>query len=85
MNNMKKFKINTGKHISLPYCDIIIKEMPFMEKRIIETFYKTLEIASFMNNYLKNVNYPLLENNSSYTLAKKYLKYGPLLGQSLCL
>lgn len=77
MNNMKKFKINTGKHISLPYCDIIIKEMPFMEKRIIETFYKTLEIASFMNNYLKNVNYPLLENNSSYTLAKKYLRYGP--------
>jgi len=77
MNNMKKIKIITGKHISLPYCDIIIQEMPFMEKRIIETFYKTLEIASFMNNYFKNVNYPLLENNTSYTLAKKYLKYGP--------
>lgn len=79
MNNLANFKVISGKHISLPYCDILNKNIPNMEERVIKAFENTFELSSFMNSQkcFVNVNYPLLEDNKSFNLSKKYFKYGP--------
>ena len=64
----------TGNHISLPYCEIISRQMPQMELRIKKTSPMTLNIAKFLENHPKvsNVTHPLLESHPSYALARKY-------------
>ena len=79
MTHVYKFKVVNGKHISLPYTEILNNNIQLMENRIITAYHKTLEIAKFMNNsdnYI-TINYPLLEGNKSYNLYNKYFKHGP--------
>lgn len=79
MNNLANFKVITGKHISLPYCKILLKNLNQMDFRITTTFEKTFKMAKYMEEEPKimNVNYPLLQSNMSNKLALKYFKYGP--------
>ena len=64
----------TGNHISLPYCEIISRQMPHMEQRIKKTSQMTLNIAKFLENHPKvsNVTHPLLDSHPSCQLARLY-------------
>ena len=64
----------TGNHISLPYCEIILRQMPQMEERIRKTSQITLNIAKFLENHPKvlSVTHPLLDSHPSCHLAKMY-------------
>jgi cystathionine beta-lyase/cystathionine gamma-synthase len=80
MSNLTNFKRISGKHISLPYCEILLKNLPQMEKRITETFQKTLQFAKFLkgNSKINIVHYPLLQESPSFKRASKYFgKCGP--------
>jgi cystathionine beta-lyase/cystathionine gamma-synthase len=74
MGNVTNFKRISGKHISLPYCEILLKNLPLMEKRITETFQKTLHFAEFLKSQSKVniVHYPLLQGTPSFERANKY-------------
>jgi len=64
----------TGNHISLPYCEIISRQMLHMEQRIKKTSPMTLNIAKFLENHPKvsNVTHPLLDSHPSCQLARLY-------------
>lgn len=81
MNNLANFKVISGKHISLPYTEILVNNIPLMEKKIIKAFENTIELISFMNSNkcFIDIKYPYLSNHNSNNLMKKYFKYGPTI------
>jgi cystathionine beta-lyase/cystathionine gamma-synthase len=74
MKNIYQHAKITGNHISLPYCEIIARQMPQMEQRIKKTSQMTLNIAKFLEKHPKvsNVTHPLLASHPSCQLARIY-------------
>ena len=57
---------------------LMIQGLETLSLRIKEHSKNALKIAEFLNNHpkIKNVNYPLLENDKNYNRSKKYLNNG---------
>ena len=57
---------------------LLILGLETLHLRIERHSFNALEIAKFLSSHkkVKKVNYPFLESDENYTLAKKYLKYG---------
>ena len=74
MKNMNDFKRISGRHISLPYCDILLKNLPMMDKRLPVSFQKTLKLAEFLDKHpnVNKVHYPLLRSSPNFETASKY-------------
>jgi len=81
--NLANYLKISGKHISLPYCEIFLENMPKMAGRIRNAYARTLEIAKALDRKekegkIKKVSYPLLDSHPSKALAIKYFqKCGP--------
>ena len=56
---------------------LLLQGLEHLHLRIKEHSVNALKIAKFLKNHpkIKKVNYPLLEGDINYNLAKKYLKY----------
>ena len=56
---------------------LLIQGLEHLHLRIKEHSLNALKIAKFLESHpkIKKVNYPLLEGDENYSLAKKYLKY----------
>ncbi|WP_457564713.1 O-acetylhomoserine aminocarboxypropyltransferase/cysteine synthase family protein [Caminibacter sp.] len=54
---------------------LLINGLETLHLRIKAHSENALKIAKFIQSYGYEVNYPFLENNENYALAKKYLKY----------
>ena len=65
MKNMNDFKRISGRHISLPYCDILLNNLPMMDKRLPVSFDKTLKLAEFLESHPKVLRF--------ITLTKRFL------------
>jgi cystathionine beta-lyase/cystathionine gamma-synthase len=82
--NLADYNRINGKHISLPYCELIESALPYMADRISTTYTKTKKVLNAVNTVLKsgerrillNVQHPYLEDHDSHDLFAKYFKFG---------
>ena len=74
MKNLNHFKRVSGRHIALQYCDILMRNLTMMDKRIPASFQKTLKLAEFLESHpnITVVHYPLLRSSPSFAMASKY-------------
>jgi len=75
-----RFNKLAGLHVSVPYCEMILQQLPSLEQRLSVSWMKTkrlFELAS--EKALQHIRHPFLPNHPSHDLAQLFWKKHPSL------